>query len=278
MATATTTCPTCGASATGKFCAECGTPLGDATCASCHAPLSPGAKYCHRCGTPVGERAPRPVGERGLAGALPWAVAAISLLALVALVAGQRFARSRAPEAQAATVDTTAGAVGAMGASAGEQGSVQSSAQSPVRAPDISNLTPEEQADRLFNRVMTLFEQGDTARVQFMAPMAVEAYQRLSPKTADQRYHLGRIGAVTGVATLASAQADSILRERPTHLLGLILAAQGARMRGDEGTARGYDRRLLAALPAEQKAALPEYRQHTNDITRAVEAARKGSR
>ena len=272
MANASTTCPACGAAATGRFCAECGTPLGDTTCASCHAQLSPGAKFCHRCGTPVGERAPRPVGERGLAGAMPWAVAAISLLALVALIAGQRFARSRPAEQPGAA---TADAAPAMPGAAGAGGVAGSADQSPVRAPDISNLTPQEQAERLFNRVMTLFEQGDTARVQFFAPMAVEAYQRLPNKTLDDRYHLGRIGAVTGVAPLASAQADSILQQRPTHLLGLILAAQGARMRGDEGVARGYDRRLLAALAAERKAALPEYQQHENDITRAVEEARR---
>ena len=135
-------------------------------------------------------------------------------------------------------------------------------------------MTPEEQADRLFNRVMTLFEQGDTARVQFMAPMAVEAYQRLPKLTLDQRYHLGRIGAITGVPQLATAQADTILQQRPTHLLGLVLAAQGARMRGDEAAARGYDRRLLAALSSEEKAGRPEYAQHANDITRAVESAR----
>ena len=262
-----TTCPACGAAATGRFCAECGTPVGGASCAACHAPLSAGAKFCHRCGTPVGERAPRPVGERGLASAMPWAVAAIALLALVALVAGQRFARSR-PADNPATAEQ--GASGGMPS----VGGVPSSDRSPGPAPDISNLTPEEQADRLFNRVMTLFEQGDTARVQFLAPMAVEAYQRLPKLTPDQRYHLGRVGAVTGVAPLASAQADSILQQRPTHLLGLILAAQGARMRGDEATARGYDRRLLAALASEEKAGLPEYDQHANDITRAVESAR----
>ena len=197
---------------------------------------------------------------------MPWAVAAIALLALVALVAGQHFARSRT----ATNAAPAASELGAMPSA----GDVPASDRSPSRAPDISNLTPEEQADRLFNRVMTLFEQGDTARVQFLAPMAVEAYQRLPNLTLDQRYHLGRVGAVTGVAQLAGAEADTILRQRPTHLLGLILAAQGARMRGDEATARGYDRRLLAALASEEKAALPEYQQHTNDITRAVESAR----
>lgn len=260
-------CPACGAAATGRFCSECGTPVGDASCATCHAPLSPGAKFCHRCGTPAGERAPKPVGERGLASVMPWAVAAIALLALVALIAGQHFARTKPAANQTAVA-------GDPGAGMPAVGDVPTSDRSPTRAPDISNLTPEEQAERLFNRVMTLFEQNDTARVQFLAPMAVEAFQRLPTLTLDQRYHLGRIGAITGVPQLASAQADTILRQRPTHLLGLILAAQGARMRGDEASARGYDRRLLAALPAEEKSPLPEYEQHGNDITRAVELAR----
>ena len=201
---------------------------------------------------------------------MPWAVAAIALLALVALIAGQHFARSRTAAQPTAVAEQD-------GASASPADGVPPSDRSPARAPDISNLTPEEQADRLFNRVMTLFEQSDTARVQFLAPMAVEAYQRLPKLTLDQRYHLGRIGAVTGVQQLASAEADTILKQRPTHLLGLVLAAQGARMRGDEATARGYDRRLLAALDSEEKAALPEYAQHANDITRAVESARARS-
>jgi hypothetical protein len=201
---------------------------------------------------------------------MPWAVAAIALLALVALIAGQHFGRSR----PAANEGVAAADQGAAPAGMPSAGDIPTSDRSPSRAPDISSMTPEEQADRLFNRVMTLFEQGDTARVQFLAPMAVEAYQRLPKLTADQRYHLGRIGAVTGVARLAGAQADTILQQRPTHLLGLILAAQAARMRGDEAAARGYDRRLLSAAASEEKAGLPEYQQHTNDISRAVESAR----
>lgn len=223
----------------------------------------------------MGQRAPRAADERGIAGALPWAVAAIALLALVALVAGQQVGRSRAIAERGTQ---TAGALPpAMGGAAGQPGAAGTGdAASPVRAPDISNMTPDERAERLFNRVMSLFEQGDTAQVQFFAPMAVQAYQQLPRMTLDQRYHLGRIGAITGVPQLAAAQADTILTREPQHLLGLILAAQGARMRGDEGTARGYDRRLLAALPTEEKRALTEYAQHANDIARAVENARAG--
>ena len=201
-------------------------------------------------------------GERGLASALPWAVAAIALLALVALVAGQRIARSRPASASAVATDD------------GAQSGTGDASRAPVAAPDISNLTPEQRAERLFNVIMTRFEEGDTARVQFLAPMALQAYQQLPRLTIDDRYHLGRIGAVTGIAQLTTAQADTILRMQPTHLLGLLLAAQGARMRGDESAARGFDKRLLAAQAAELKKQLPEYAQHANDIARAIDSAK----
>lgn len=45
-------CPTCGAAAQGKFCSTCGTPLA-ASCRGCSAPLPPGAKFCPECGTPA---------------------------------------------------------------------------------------------------------------------------------------------------------------------------------------------------------------------------------
>lgn len=260
------TCPACGASASGRFCAECGTSLGGAPCADCGAILSAGAKFCHRCGSAVGQRASRARVERGVAGALPWAVAAIALLALVALVAGQRIARARPPaQSPGAVGDATDGSIA---------GSDDAS-RAPAPAPDISNLSPQQRAERLFNRIMTSFEAGDTARVQFFAPMAVQAYQQLPAMTADDRYHLGRIGAVTGVAQLASAQADTILRGQPNHLLGLVLAAQAARMRGDETAARAFDARLLAAQASELRKQLPDYEQHANDISRAIEGARR---
>ncbi|MFL5477444.1 MAG: hypothetical protein ACJ79X_00315, partial [Gemmatimonadaceae bacterium] len=89
------------------------------------------------------------------------------------------------------------------------------------RAPDISSLSPQERADRLYNRIMLLASQGKIDSVQFFAPMALTAYQMLSPMNADQRYDMGRIGEVVGALPLAKAQADSILRENPNHLLGL---------------------------------------------------------
>jgi len=118
-----------------------------------------------------------------------------------------------------------------------------------VRAPDISSLSPEERADRLYNRVMLLASEGKIDSVQFFAPMAVQSYLLLQPLNLDQRYDLGRIGEVTGALPLAQAQADTILRENPNHLLGLILEARLATIAGDSARVRSYERRLLAASP-----------------------------
>lgn len=144
-----------------------------------------------------------------------------------------------------------------------------------MRAPDISQLSPEERAARLFNRVMLLHEQGKPDSVQFFAPMALSAYQMLGPLNLDQRYDLGRIGEVSGALELARAQADSILRESPAHLLGLTLAANAAAARKDDVARREFERQLLAAYPGESRRALDEYTLHRVDIDSAVARARR---
>lgn len=203
---------------------------------------------------------------------MPWAVAAIALLALVALVVGQRFGTRPTgtsdvldgANAQGATVITAPGA----GESGGSPGGAM------PRAPDISQLTPDQRAERLYDRIMAEAEAGKTESVRTFVPMALAAYEMIGPLTLDQRYDLGRIGEVSGNAALARAQADTILRERPTHLLGLILGAKAARMAGSEPQARQLDARLLAAEPRERTTGLGEYLLHKNDIDQAVAAAR----
>src|SRR5258705_1391715 len=202
-------CPACGTPGSGRFCANCGAPLHGAVCANCRAPLTPGAKFCHRCGSPAGAATER---SSGSINALPWTVAAIALLALVALIAGQRFGRAR--ESQGESVATAP-------------------AGSP-RAPDISALSPSERAERLYDRIMGAAERGRVDSVQFFMPMALQAYMSLDSLTVDQRYDLGRLAEVAGDAPLATAQADTILRKQPQHLLGLVLASRAASLRGAE--------------------------------------------
>ena len=186
-------------------------------------------------------------------------MAAIALVALIALVAGQRFSRS-APSAVAAAPDLSAPAT-------------QSGGSAP---PDISQMSPEERASRLYDRVMALSERGRQDSVQFFAPMAMQAYLMLGALNADQRYDLGRIAAVSGEETVARAQADTILAQQPRHLLGLLLAADAAKLRGDQAAAQNYLRRFAAAAPTEKSRQLPEYVEHVNEIDSRL--AQVGSR
>jgi uncharacterized membrane-anchored protein len=188
---------------------------------------------------------------------MPWAVAAIALVALIALVAGQRFGAR--PTSDVLDGSNAQGAT-PVGAPDGAM----------PRAPDISQLTPAQRAERLYDRIMREAETGKTENVRTFLPMAVAAYEMIAPLNTDQRYDLGRIGEVSGDTTLARAQADSILRQRPTHLLGLILGAKAARMVGNEPHAQQFDERLRAVAPRERSAGLPEYLLHKRDIDSAL--------
>lgn len=191
-------------------------------------------------------------------------MAAIALVALVALIAGQHFGRQR-------TAATTAGSdAGSVPPGSGPLFGAVPAGQ----PPDISALSPAEAAVRLYNRVMGAHERGHADSVQMFAPMAITAYQMIGNLDLDQRYDLGRIGAVSGDARLARAEADTILAVYPTHLLGLILAGNAARMRKDTAAERTYHDKLLNTVAAERAKQLPEYVAHENDIALAVDAKR----
>lgn len=275
-----TVCPACGTAGSGRFCANCGATLEKTTCAGCGTVLSPGANFCHRCGKPAGAMIHTPVSAkleptpRGLTSSLPWAVAAIALLALLAMSAGKFFNASRGSGLDAPqNALPQAGLDDRATPSDGEQ---TPGAETPgVRGPDISNMSPAERADRLFNRVMLLNSQGKADSVLFFAPMAISAYQMLSPMTADQRYDLGRIAEVAGALPLAKAQSDTILLEHPTHLLGLILGARVATLAGDAPAEKQFETRFLAAEKSELAKKLPEYDRHQADITKALADVRR---
>ena len=127
-------------------------------------------------------------------------------------------------------------------------------------------MSPGERAERLYDRVMALSERGRTDSVRFFAPMAMQAYAMLGALSADQRYDLGRIAVLAGEEEVARAQADTILKRQPAHLLGLLLAADAARLRNDSARERDLLRRFAAAAPAERAKQLPEYTQHANEI------------
>lgn len=234
--------------------------MGGVRCAECRTDLSAGARFCHKCGSPVGAGRPAPIAGPGSTPGrwIPWAVA-LAALVLVAYIAGSRYGQR-----QNAGGEVTAGGF-----------PLANTSQTPVRGPDISQMSPEEQADRLFNRVMLLSGQGKSDSVMFFAPMAINAYQMLAPLDADQRYDVGRIAEAAGAAELARAQADTILAANPTHLLGLVLGARATGLMRDSAARRAFLRRLLAANEAELAKKLPEYSRHGAEITQALADARR---
>jgi hypothetical protein len=223
-------------------------------CAQCGAALGERGRFCHRCGAPrEGSARPGAAPSPAIATVLPWIVAGIALLALVAFIVGQQFGGRRAGPASPASAPPAAG--------------------SGPRAVDISAMSPQERADRLFNRVMTYVSEGKSDSVQFFAPMAIQSFEAMAPLNAHQRYDLGLLGVVSGDGGLARAQADTILREQPTHLLGLILAMRAAGLQGDAAARADFAGRLSASLVRERAKALPEYADHGPDIDAAVREA-----
>lgn len=219
-------------------------------CSACGTELTAGARFCHRCGAAVdGTRQPAAAAP-GFSKSLSWSVLALALVALAALVFARKDLRPVPP-------DTSAVPLG-----------------SPSRAPDISNMSPQERADRLFNRVMSLASEGKVDSAAFFSSMALGAFDALAPHNAHQRYDIGLIELVSGRPELAAAQADTILAQRSTHLLGLTLAIRAADARRDAAARAGFQRRLLAAEQTEMAAGLPEYGDHSSDIIEAVRAAR----
>jgi len=267
-------CPACSTPGTGRFCANCGASLEPTTCAGCEAALSPGARFCHRCGRPVGAtvRAESPQVATPASGpapgsSLPWIVAAIALVCLLAFFAGNFYKAKKS-----STLDAPQNALPQAGL---DDRVPQEDGGQGVRAPDISQLSPEERADRLFNRVMLLNSEGKSDSVLFFAPMALESYRLLTPMNADQRYDMGRIAEVAGAFPLAAAQADTILQQNPTHLLGLILAARIAGLEKEPAKQAAFTKRLLSAIPGETAKKLPEYDRHQADIAAAVADAKQ---
>jgi len=231
-------------------------------CPACGASLDAAARFCHRCGTAADGSAPTARSATPAPGAstvLPWTVAGIALLCLLAFIVGQNFRKG--PPAAPAPNAPFAGAQGG----------------TPGRAPDISQMGPEERADRLFQRVMTYVAEGKTDSVQFFSPMAIQSMLALAPLDAHRRYDLGLLGMVSGDAAMARAQADSILMTTPDHLLGLILAMRTAGMQLDTLAKNRHAARLAAVVDRERAKNLTEYIDHGPDIDAALRESRGGA-
>jgi len=189
---------------------------------------------------------------------LGWYIAA-GVLAILILVVGLQLALNRnaaPPSAGMPLAGTEGGAVAESG------------------APPPLTGTPREQADRLFNRIMTAREAGDTAQVSMFMPMALEAYRAIDLDD-DGLYHLAMLENISGDPATGMATAGKILQANPDHLLALATAAEAATMEGDSAAARRYWQHYLDVYEKERGKNLQEYLDHAPILPEYEAAARR---
>lgn len=212
-------------------------------CHACGVQLPANVRFCHRCGAAVAATQ-----SSGWRAGLPWAVAGAALGALVTVLAMR---------------------VG------GRPGSGAAPGPVPGVMPDISQMSPEDRATRLFDRVMILAQAGKEDSVQFFLPMALSSYDQLPALDADARYHVGLLRLAGGDAAAALAQADTIQRAVPTHLFAYVLRAHAfQQQRNQQGERRAYAD-FLRNETTELARNRPEYSDHQNALTAFREEARR---
>lgn len=256
----TPTCPQCNAPASGKFCGQCGARLAPSACAQCGAAIQAGARFCATCGTPVG--AASPAGRGGSAkNMLPFAIAAGAGLVVALIIAYRSQPSIGATQVPAAVPQAPFAGTGGGGA-----------------PPDLSKMTPREAFDRLFNRVMTASEQGDTAQANRFTPMAIMAYGNLTEVDADARYDVALIKLHAGDFAGARALSDTIRTENPRHLFGFVLQAALGRFENKPEQITAAYRGFLAVADEELKVNRPEYTVHRSMLDSFRQAAEQGTR
>ena len=134
--------------------------------------------------------------------------------------------------------------------------------------PDLSQMTPRERFDRLFNRIMTAAERGDTGEVGRFLPMAAMAYQQLETRDADARYHMAMLSLQGGEPKAALAQADTIVAGAPRHLFATLIREAEAARRGDATGVRNARQAFLAAYDGEIALERQEYAEHRAALER----------
>jgi len=120
-------------------------------------------------------------------------------------------------------------------------------------------MSPEERAQRLFDRVMRLDEAGKTDSVRFFMPMALGAYEQLPALSLDGHFDVGLLKMAGGDATGAIGEADTIRAAVPTHLFADILRARAFESQNNVRGARDAYDHFLKNEAAERARRRPEY-------------------
>ena len=146
----------------------------------------------------------------------------------------------------------------------GDPPATQAPVSTGAQLPDISQMSPRERFDRLYNRVMQAAEQGDVATMQQFSPMALSAYEMLDEVDADARYHAALLKLHTGDMAGSIVQADSILAETPTHLFGLVVKGTLAKWQQDPAALAVVYGQFLEVYDEEMDIGRPEYGHHAS--------------
>jgi hypothetical protein len=208
-------------------------------CHACGTELAADAQYCHRCGRRT--REPASARNNVWSVAIPWAAAGAAVGALITLLV----VKGSGPSIQQPPAVNIP-----LGSGAG----------------DISQMTPEERATRLFNRVMRLDEERKSDSVAFFVPMALQSYAMLAARDADARYHMALLELAAGNPGGALAQADSIARVAPTHLFTFLVRARAAHARNDAATERRARADFHRYEREERARGRPEYQDHSGQL------------
>ncbi len=234
----------------------------------CGRALAPGAQFCRECGAAAGAAAGTSHAAPAVRGSRTgWIAAAGIGVALLGVVIAF-LARN---ERQAATpAGPMAAPLAADGGGAGDASGTP---------PDISNMSPKERYDRLYNRVMRAAESGDQATVAQFTPMTIMAYQQLDTIDADARFHMAMLLLHTNQVPGAQAEADSILKFSPGHLFGYMIRGAVARWNKDAEGLRKAQADFLVRYDTEMAAKRPEYAEHeraVNDFRASAKGEAKG--
>lgn len=253
-----TSCPTCGAAASGNFCASCGAALAPLHCPACGISAAPQASFCRGCGAPLtGAAVTRE--PRG-----PWLIAGVLCFLAVATVL---YSASKRGQAAAPSMANAGNATGA---------ATPPAALGP--APDISNMTPREQFARLNDRVMAAAEAGDSSTVITFWPMAAGAYENLLPgdRDIDARYHMATLQLMIGQFPAAHALADTIMTESPDNLLGWYIRGVIAEYQANAADLATARQAFASVFEREMATGRDEYVHHA-DMLRQYLAAPGGN-
>lgn len=229
--------------------------------------MEPGSRFCNACGAPVGAKGGTTGGGGGdgrSGGAssgtgehsrLVWGVAGVFLVGLILAVAIPAVRQQEQSSRPAVPAPSTGGAAAGGG---------------PV---DISQMTPRQRADLLYERIMTASSAGDSTGAAFFIPMGLQAYDMARPLDADGYFHLALLQRMAGDPASALATAREALAAQPNHLLLLAVAGGAAVEIGETDAAGEYYRRYLDAYDEERARGLTEYELHAAMFEELTEEA-----